>query len=168
MQQTLDPTSEAVAQARSYTERFRARLLHLLSFVPDDKLTWTPSPTAKSSLRIVAHCALTSKFLADVITGSMPESMPSAEEFLKGLHEAEEAITTREGAIALVKENTAELFKAIDTVNAANIDSTPNSPFGAIAMRFWMSHGGDQMAGHAGQLEYLQTIWGDLDNHSAG
>ncbi|MES1227752.1 MAG: hypothetical protein ABUL72_03720, partial [Armatimonadota bacterium] len=29
-----------------------------LSFVPDDRLTWTPTPTAKSSIRIAAHTAL--------------------------------------------------------------------------------------------------------------
>jgi len=32
--------------------------LMLLSFVPDDKLNWTPTPTAKSALRIAAHTAL--------------------------------------------------------------------------------------------------------------
>ena len=84
-----------------------------------------------------------------------------------GLHEDAEKITTRESAIALVKETTAELCKAIDAVNAENIHSTPNSPFGPMAMPFWMYQGHDHMAGHTGQLEYLQTIWGDLDNHFA-
>lgn len=165
MQQSIDPISEVVAQAKSDFERSSVRLIHLFSFVPDDKLMWTPSPTAKSSLRIVAHCGFTSKFFADVITGSMPESMPSAEEFLKGLHESEEKIANRVDAIALVKETTEELCNAIDTVNAENFHSPRNSPFGAPPLKFWISQGREQMAGHAGQLEYLQTIWGDLDNH---
>ena len=165
MQQTINPISEEVTRAKSNFERFSGRILHLLSFIPDDKLTWKPSPTAKTPLNIVAHCALVSKFCADVITVNMPDSMPSPQEFLKGLHEAEEKVTTRESAIALLNETTAELSKAFDGVNVDNIDSTRNSPFGAIPIRFWISQGGEQMAGHAGQLEYLQTIWGDLDNH---
>src|SRR5688572_19015860 len=165
MQQTIDPTSAIVAQAKNYFERFSERLLQLFAFVPDEKLTWTPSPTAKSSLRLVAHCALTSRFYANVITGNLPERMPTPGEFVKDLNEAEEKITTRESAVALVKETTVELCKAMDTVNARNINATPNSPFGPMPMQFWLYDGGDQMAVHGGQVAYLQTIWGDLDNH---
>ena len=135
MQSSTAPTLEVVAYAKGYFERFSARLLHLFSFVPDDKLTWSPSPTAKSSLRLVAHCGLTSRFYATIITGNMPERMPSPEEFLNNLSEAEESITTRESAIALVKEATMELCKAMDTVTAENINSTPNSPFGPLPMQ---------------------------------
>jgi hypothetical protein len=34
-----------------------------------------------------------------------------------------------------------------------------------VPVRFWLAQGSEHMAGHAGQLQYLQTIWGDLDNH---
>ena len=165
MQQTIDNASEVVADAKSRFERYSERLLHLFSFVPDDKLTWTPSPTAKSSLGIVAHCASVSEFFAKVITRTMPENMASPEEFFKWLADSEAKITTREGAVASVKAATTNLCKAIDTVNAGNIDTAPNSPFGSVPMQFWIHQGGDQLAGHVGQIEYLQTIWGDLDNH---
>lgn len=165
MQQTIDSISQITAQAKSHVERYSERLIHLLSFVPDDKLTWTPSPTAKSSLRIVAHCALTNQFFARVITDTMPDNMPSPEEFFKDLHEAEQKITTRESAVALLKETTAELSAAICAVNAGSIDSTPRSVFGPMPMPFWLQIGGEHEAGHAGQMEYQQTIWGDMDNH---
>ncbi|MGI8924225.1 MAG: hypothetical protein ACR2HJ_09365 [Fimbriimonadales bacterium] len=32
--------------------------LKTFSFVPDDKLNWTPSPTAKTAIRIAAHTAI--------------------------------------------------------------------------------------------------------------
>ena len=156
---------QTAEQAKQRFEKYSARLLHLFSFVPDDKLNWAPSPTAKSSLRIVAHCGLTSAFFADLITGKMPEKMPTPDKFLQSLHDAEETISTREDAIALVKATTADLCSAIDTVNAKNIDTVADSPFGALPLRFWIDQGSAQMAGHAGQLEYLQTVWGDLDNY---
>lgn len=165
MQSTIDSTSEAVAQAKGDFERFSARLLHLFTFVPDDKLDRTPSPTSRSPLRIVAHCAVTSRFFADLINGEFPESMPAPDQFVKELYEAEAKVTTREEAIALVDETTAALSTAIGSVNADNIDAVRASPFGAFPLRFWITQGGEQMAGHVGQLEYLQTTWGDLDNH---
>ena len=169
MQQTTETNAETAreitARAKHHAERLSGRLLHLFSFVPDDKLTFTPSPTSRSSLRIVAHCALVNAFLADVITDKVGANAPSPEAFFKNLHDAEAAFTTRESAVALLEENTATLCRAIDTVNAESVGAERNSPFGPLPMPFWMFLGGDQMAGHAGQMEYLQTIWGDGDNH---
>ena len=36
---------DIVEQAVSFAESGKSRLLHSLEHVPDDKLTWTPSPT---------------------------------------------------------------------------------------------------------------------------
>lgn len=165
MQQTIDSTSDTVARAAGHSTRFSERLIHLLSFVPDDKLAWMPSPTSRSSLRLVAHCALINRFFADVITGKMPERMPSPQEFFSSVRQAEETITTRESAVTLVMETTTELCSAIATVTPETIDATRKSPFGAIEARFWINQAGDHLAGHAGQLEYLQTLWGDMDDH---
>ena len=164
MPETTDAVSETT-QVKSDLHRYKVRLLHLLSFVPDDKLTWTPSPTAKSALRIAVHCGLTSRFFADVITGKLPEAMPALPEFFGALDQAEQSVTSRDAAIALLEETTAALSDAIDSVNAENIGSLAVSPFGAMPLQFWIQQGGAQYAGHIGQLEYLQTIWGDLDNH---
>ena len=165
MEQTIDLTAESVAQAKSQFERINGRLLHLLTFVPDDKLTWAPSPTAKSPLQVVAHSALTSRIFAKLITGTMPEPMPAPAEFLVALVPDVDRYPTRESVIDLASETSAELCAAFASITAENIDSPVNSPFGLIPIRFWMGLGHDHMAGHVGQLEYLQTIWGDLDNH---
>jgi hypothetical protein len=165
MNQTIAPPSEIVARTTGHVERSSQRLIHLLSFVPDDKLTWTPSPASKSPLRVVAHCAVSNTFFANVIAGTMPEVMPTPEQFFTGLNEGEGKITTREGAVALLNETTAELLKAINAVGTERVDSTPANPFGPLPMSFWMEQGGGHMDYHAGQLAYLQTAWGDLDNH---
>lgn len=160
-----DSLTEAIAQANGHVARSSDRLAHLFSFVPDDRLTWSPSATSRSPLRIVAHCALTSRFFARTIAGEEPSTMPSPETFFAEMHEAETKIETRDHALALLKETTAELCDAIDKVGLPRIDSTPDSPFGPLPMRFWLQESGDHMAIHAGQVGYLQTVWGDLDNH---
>lgn len=163
--QTINSPLESVAQAKAQFERIRDRLLHLLSFVPDDKLTWTPTPTAKSALRIVAHSAITTGLFAKLITNTMPDPMPSPEEFFGNMNGEEHNYPTRESVIALVNETSAELNDAFNAITEESLISTPNSPFGPMPVQFWVSLTHDHMAGHVGQLEYLQTIWGDLDNH---
>ena len=49
--------------------------LHTLRYVPADKLTWSPTPTAKSALQIAAHCAGYSGGFASIIrAGKFPSS----------------------------------------------------------------------------------------------
>ena len=163
--QTMNPPLESVAQAKSKFERINERMLHLLTFVPDDKLTWTPAPTAKSALRIIAHGALTSRNFAKLITGTMPADVPSPQEFFAELYAGELNYTTRESVIALSNETAAELCQAMDSLTEETVNGTTQGPFGERPVMFWVELTHDHMIGHVGQLEYLQTIWGDLDLH---
>ncbi len=163
MMQTTTP--EAIVTAKAQLERFTARVLHLFTFVPEDKLTWAPSTSSKSPLQIVAHCGVVNRFFAEVLTDRMPATMPSPQEFFGGLAAAESQIATRAEAVSLVQETAAELSAALDSLTPERLESLANSPFGPMPVRFWIAQGGEHMADHAGQLEYLQTIWGDLDNH---
>jgi hypothetical protein len=167
MSESADQVSQLVANAQAQLKRRSERLLHLFSFVTDDKLDWAPSATARSSIRIVAHCANVCEFSAKGITGKLPEQMPSVEDFFKVQTEVEKGVTTRENAIAFLNEGVASLNEALASVTLENIDSMINSPFGLLPMRFWISLGEDQLASHTGQIEYLQTIWGDMDSHMA-
>ena len=165
MLQTLEPTLEVVTKAKADFESASQRLIHLFSFVPDDKLAWTPSATAKSALRIVAHCALTTEFFANLISGGMPGVIPSPTEFFQELDDDEKTVITRTQALDLMKTAAANLGSAMDTVNSATIESSPNSPFGPMPISSLLHDCREHLASHTGQLTYLQTIWGDLDNH---
>jgi len=50
-------------------------------------------------------------------------------------------------------------------MTAERFATSPNSPMGAFPMAFWASLPGLHMSGHATQIDYLQTIWGDLADH---
>ncbi|HLO98842.1 MAG TPA: DinB family protein [Fimbriimonas sp.] len=141
------------------------RMLKLLSFVPDDKLNWAPSSSARTALQLVAHCAVTNPVFQAVITSNLPDPCPEPGEFFALLKEQELAVTTREQAIELLTKSTADLSSAMSAVDDAQMATSPNSPFGPLPMGFWLGVTHAHFAGHNGQLEYLQTIWGDLDNH---
>ena len=143
------------------TERF----LKSLSFVPDDKLNWSPTPTAKTALRIAAHTAVVAGLFAEVIRSGKFPTVDAAQLF-GPLKAAEDAIAAREEAIALLRKNTDEVVAALDAATPELIASTLETPFGFSApMAFFMNVPGEHAASHAAQIDYLQTCWGDLEVH---
>jgi hypothetical protein len=163
--QTMTPISELVAQAKMMTERNAAQFLHTFSFVPDDKLTWTPSETSKSALRIAAHIAVSNTGISKMIRNEDSDESMSGEQLMAMMKEMETSFTSREQVVAAVSESVATALAAIDTVNESTIGTSPMSPFGAFPMMFWMFLPANHMLGHAYQIDYLQTIWGDLEFH---
>lgn len=138
--------------------------LRTLSFVPSDKLTWSPTPTAKSALQIAAHCAgYSGGFAAIIRAGRFPWS---GEEFRAQVQSAIEAITTLEQAEEVLRKGIADSVAALDTVKPEQIGSTIEAPaLGKTPFLFFMTLPAYHLDGHAAQIDYLQTCWGDQEVH---
>jgi uncharacterized damage-inducible protein DinB len=165
MQTTLEPGLEIVSQAKKQLEASTARLLKLLSFVPDEKLDWSPSATSKSALRIITHVARSDRSFTNLIAGTMPAATPTMEEFFTDLHKADPSIASRTSAVTLLQESTTQLLAALDTVTVETLEAPCDTPVGTYPTSFWIGIANEHRVTHTGQLEYLQTVWGDLDNH---
>ena len=70
--------------------------LRNFSHVPDDKLTWTPTLTAKTAIRIAAHTALYAERFARMIRDRRLPAPENLTEWLSERHAEEIAITSRE------------------------------------------------------------------------
>lgn len=162
--QTMSITEIIISEAKMQTERNCAQFLHTFSFVPDDKLSWSPSATSKSALQIAAHLAVSNFGISRVIRGEGSGDMPM-DELMKQMAEQEAALTTREAVIEAIKESTKVVIASLDSINDSNIDATLASPFGEFPAKFWMFLPGNHMMGHAYQVDYIQTIYGDVDFH---
>ncbi|MFN8138895.1 MAG: DinB family protein [Fimbriimonadales bacterium] len=162
--QTMSITETIISEAKAHTERNCAQFLHTFSFVPDDKLSWSPSATSKSALQIAAHLAVSNFGISSVIRGEGSGDMPM-EELMKHMAEQEAALTTREAVIAAINESTKVVIASLDSINDSNIDAMLASPFGEFPAKFWMFLPGNHMMGHAYQVDYIQTIYGDVDFH---
>ena len=161
---TATETSPLVEQAKRHTGMVKDRLLKTFSFVPDDKLTWSPAPTCKCALRIVAHCGNSNAAFIRIMKG-IPFPATSPEEMMEMARAADEAITTREEAIALIESSTAEVLVTIDNLTPAQVDSMIETPMFTAPMAFWMNLPARHMDNHASQIDMLQTCWGDMDWH---
>lgn len=156
--------SQVVEQARQSAIQGKDRLLKTLSFVPEDKVKWSPSATAKSALRIAAHCAITNHAFATWIRGQKL-SVSTVEEAIAFIDAEEKKITERDQAVRLIEESAKLVDSALGALTPDRIGTQVDTPFGPFPMTFIMFLPGLHMQNHASQIDYLQTIWGDMDDH---
>jgi len=140
--------------------------LKVLSFVPDEKLSWTPTPTAKSAIRIAAHTSLYAGRFAHMIRERKLPRHDNLTEWLARRNAAEVALTSRAEVEDSFRKGTDEVLAALDSLTAEEIELTLESGFGwSVPMTWLMNLPGSHAIAHAAQIDYLQTCWDDQEVH---
>lgn len=124
-----------------------------LTFIPEDKLSWKPAPTAKSALEIAAEVGKFSERMVEFLqSGSWPEgplgTYGSLEEAREGLLKATEAYAT-----------------ALRAVAPERMGETVQLPFGPFPFARAASLPALDAIHHHGQIAYIQTLLGDIESH---
>lgn len=154
----MDPIESAKQRAESNMEFF----LRNFSHVPDDRLNWTPVPTAKSALRIASHTALYAGRFATMIRNRSLPRPENLDAWIEANNAEEIAITSREEMERVFRAGTAEVLAALDTLQPDEIGMTLDSGQGwSMPMLQLMGLPGWHTTLHAGQIDYLQTCWDD-------
>lgn len=137
----------------------KEQFLRNFSHVPDDKLDWSPVPNAKSALQIAAHCAGYSQGFASILrSGTFPAT---TDEFLGPINARIASITTREQAVAVLEQGIEETIAALSELKPEQTDATLDTPIGPTPFIFFMTIPANHLVNHTGQIDYLQTCWGD-------
>jgi hypothetical protein len=140
--------------------------LKTFSFVPDEKLSWTPTPTARSAIRIGAHTALYAGRFARMIGEHRLPQSDNLQAWLAQVNAEEEAVTARAEVDSIFRANTEVVVLALTTLTREEIETTLDSGLGwTMPMTFLMSLPGLHAVAHASQIDYLQTCWGDQEVH---
>ena len=155
-----------VASCKESAVHGMEHFLKVFSFVPDDKLTWTPTPTAKSAIRIAAHTALyAGRFARMIKDGKLPAS-DNLTEWLAQRNAEEVAITCRTEIESIFRKGTDEVIAALDSLAPEAIGTSLDSGLGwSMPMTRLMNLPGWHATLHAGQIDYLQTCWDDQEVH---
>lgn len=133
--------------------------LKSFSYVPDEKLTWQPTPTAKSALQIAAHVAVTARNFARFLTARSIK-LDDLDAFLEENRTAEAAITSREEAIALFRHHTEHIIEVLGSYTSEDAQITVDSGQGwNMPITYLMKLPGIHAHCHMGQIDYLQTCW---------
>lgn len=160
-EQTIEATKGGFLHAKG-------TLLRALETTADDRLNWSPAPSARTPIQIAAHAAWAVRDIKETLDGRT-FSVPSPAEAEPGFREFEAQFGTREQVAALLEENGAAYLQWLDALTPERLATTVEMPFGmgavpmALALTFVTAH----TRYHIAQIDYVQTIYGDRDWHMA-
>lgn len=138
--------------------------LRNFSHVPTDRLHWTPTPTAKSALRVASHTALYYGRFAEMIRNRATPKVENLDAWLAQRTSEEEAIISVDEIKAAFASGLELVNAALDSLCPDEVDMTLDSGQGwTMPMRFLMKLPGWHATLHMGQIDYLQTCWGDQE-----
>lgn len=159
MKAVIEAAKESFLQAKGRMER-------ALASTPDDKLTWSPSPSSRNTLAIVAHSASALHSITEMLDGR-PFGTPTTAEADKDFREWENQFTTREAVAELFEKNSHKYLTFIDNLSEDRYGELVTLPFGLGQAPFFAcaSAAANHTNDHCAQIDYLQTIYGDQDWH---
>jgi uncharacterized damage-inducible protein DinB len=140
------------------TQMVTKELLVALQYTPDDKLDWVPMGKAKTPKAIIVECGAAYKWLAAELR--CEENAAAAWEGIKA-----EDYQTREALAEFVKATEAELLAAIDALTDEQLDQKRKVFWGEETLRDLLWMGMIHTNYHVGQLNFVQTLWGDTEMH---
>lgn len=116
---------------------------------PDDKLDLKLSETANSPRELVAHVIGGNQHVGSCMNVEMP---------------APAEALTREELIEQLVSTTNAIIDRIDSMPDADFDTEVSFFANEIPMPMFVFLDEWHLSRHAGQLDYLQTMWGDMEN----
>lgn len=133
-----------------------ADLIAQLKALPQDKLSWKPSPEAKSALDVTNECIAACQMMLPVFAGGDWQRQPFPE------HETLEAVSAE--LLELVEQYAA----ALETVQPGQLERRVTFPFGTLEGTRCITMPLLDLIHHRGQIIYLQTLLGDAEPHFDG
>lgn len=157
--------NDTIEAAKAEFLRAKSRVATGLKTTPDDKINWSPSPTARTAVQQVAHVAISIKGMMDWLKG-VPFPYADFAEMDTAARAMEKEYTSRDQVLQLLDENSDAYLGWLDSLTPEFLATTLETPFGSFPMSNAITFPADHTRGHAAQLEYIQTIYGDLGWHS--
>lgn len=117
---------------------------------PDDKLDFKPAETAKSPRELIIHVLGGNAHVAKSL-GMDLDPVPGP--------------TDRAALQQRLQDSTEAIAKEIEAIPLERLDSMIDFVAGPMPMPIFLFIEDWHVARHAGQLDYLQTMWGDMENY---
>jgi len=141
-------------------------LFRTVRAMPEDKLNWKPAETSRSALDQLQECAqAVQMFIAMVKDHKAPDFSPELYEKAKEVRKQWDTVDKCE---KVFWENTNAFIAAIRDVRDEDLGIQITIPFGkgwvatlAEVMNFHVWN----LTYHVGQINYIQTLYGDMDMH---
>lgn len=149
-----------------FTEKAIEDIFRTSRAMPEDKIDWSPLGEGRSALDILRECAQAPTWFTGIIKErKFPDISP--EDMAKG-REAREQWKTIDDCEKVCQANATAMYAAMREVPEADFTQVIHLPFGGgmdmplmvvMAMNYWNT------VYHLGQVNYIQTLYGDKDMH---
>ena len=145
----------------------KATISRSLEKTAEDRLAWSPAPSARTPLEIYAHAANSIRNIHDTLRGIV-FPFPTSAEGDRSFREWERSFTTREAAVQVMETNSADYILWLDALDPARLDDEPEFPYGMgrFPIRLGITFVPRHTFWHAAQIDYVQTVYGDRDWHT--
>jgi len=127
-----------------------------LDFIPEDKLSYKPSPTANSALEVIGHAAVAIGFFEKTLKGEPPGNPGSIETPVPA---------TLEEAKAMIITSATNYSAALRSLSPEDAGNIVDLQFAKLPLGFVASMAVTDLIHHHGQIAYIQTILGDTESH---
>jgi len=148
------------------TQRGLEDIVRAAQAVPEDKIEWSPTGDARSTLSQMQEIAVSGAWFIPLVRDlKVPDFDAHAIEESKRLRLANDTLAK---CIASARENTSALCAVIEAVPDENLEHEMTLPFGGgmtltiadvLAMHWW------NMVYHLGQINQIQLMLGDKQMH---
>lgn len=132
---------------------FGRNFAYNLDFIPDDKLNWKPSETAKSALEITTEVLGVFNYVLSLFEADSATAPDYAQ------------VTTRDEAKAKIISTTKGYAAFLLTLKPEDLEGAFQTDLGPFPKNRLAIMPVQELNHHHGQITYLQTIWGDTDSH---
>jgi uncharacterized damage-inducible protein DinB len=124
-----------------------------LAYIPDDRLTWKPAPTANSVLEIMNHLVAVIEFQTANIRGDEDTEFQNLN------------FVTREQAKESLQKAGDEYSQVVKSVSEEDWSREITLPFGVFSAALLGEIAVGDAMHHHGQITYIQTLLGDTETH---
>jgi len=148
----MTPQELIVRRSRAQVDQ----LIATTSAMPEDRLRWQPLDNGRCVLDLLADCVHCHWRVEKILRQRNFDDLPAAPDWESS------DLATLQGLLKSSIEAWAEVVLAIPD---ADLDSEFDAPWGKLVVGDGLFHCYWNMVYHEGQINYIQTLYGDRDMH---
>jgi hypothetical protein len=141
--------------------RTSGMIIQDLAFIPEDKLNVSPMGCARTPLHFTAECAGFNMYVGKLLAGEVAErpSPEVREQFYA-------SIDTLEKATEAIRSSADKILAGLENADDEMLMKEIQAPWGATVPVYQLVQtAGVHMGYHDGQINYIQSLYGDGENH---
>jgi hypothetical protein len=144
-------------------EMGRSELERTAKAVPEDKLNWKPLDNGRTVLDALSDAAQAPTLCTAMLRGTLQMGPELFQQLAQ-----ERAAWTREDALQYLEWSTQQLLEEIEKVSDEKLDEPLTLPMGGgmtLPVGAWILMAYRSFMSRTAQINYIQTLYGDLDRH---